>query len=302
MTLSAFQLVRVPARFFRYFGSCLRIWLYARWLDQKGSGKITFNLFDAGMMLNRGLSTIRKYLAQACRVGLIRYFFTTGYTCTLFYSSLSNCALQIGSRDLGPIAEVEITRLENLNILCTEIEAQALQQSSFYAAKQAAIEDGQKKPAMILSHQFFAPSCELPAWALGRSKRWIYLSEGIVSYGSSQESIAINRNLSPRTISRHLSPSRSIPSPVRKFRLGIPKIEKVQVAQRLNRLKGKHLAFLIKCSDNEHDESNRFFKIGNRVFERKNNIYNFSDFDLLSSKRKRFHFNRLCDKTWQHPD
>lgn len=285
--------VRVPARLVSHYGQCIKIWLYARWLDKhpkfgnKGSGKITFSIFDAGMLLNRGESTIRKYLAQAARKGLIRKFFTNKEgQCTVFYASLEKAVQTTGNMELGPVASVPITRLESIAIIATEIEIAALQRSSFYAAIKAEKEEG-NAPEMVNPIELLSPPCELPARVLGRSDRWIYTSEGFIPYGGSQKSVATVRDVTSRTVERHLSSRyRETPSPVKKYREELNPLLKGQIAQRISRSRSKE----ILASAQYFGEAGKYFKMGDRVFQRKCNIYADFDFHLV---RCRFRRRRL---------
>jgi RNA-directed DNA polymerase len=289
---------RVPARLFSHYGQCLKIWLYARWLDNhprvgnKGSGKITFSLLDAGMLLNRGESTIRKYLAQASKKGLIRSFSTTkDGQCTAFYTSLEKAVQNAGMHELGPVASCPINRLETVQVLSTEIELAQLQKASFYTAKQAQKEEGNPYkdliPTMVSPKDLLAPPCELPARVLGKTDRWIYVSEGFIAYGGSQTSVATVRDVTSRTVERHLSSQyRETPSPVKKYREDLNPLLKGQIAQRVARSRSKELLAAAKY----FGEAGKFFQMGDRVFERRCNIYADFDFTLV---RCRFRRRRL---------
>ncbi|MGL4375984.1 MAG: reverse transcriptase domain-containing protein [Microcoleaceae cyanobacterium] len=289
--------VRVPSRLFSHYGQCLKIWLFSRWLDQafgQGSGKVSFSLFDAGTLLNRGESTIRKYLAQASKKGLIRSFATTKEgQCTVFYTSLEKAVQGAGMNELGPVASCPINRLEAVQVIATEIELAQLQKASFYAAKQAQKEEGKENPykeiipSMICPDDLLAPTCELPARVLGKTDRWIYTSEGFIPYGGSQKSVAIVRDITSRTVERHLSNNyRQSPSPKNKYREGLAPLLKGQIAQRVTRSRSKELLAAAKY----FGEAGKFFQMGDRVFERKCNIYADFDFSLV---RCRFRRRRL---------
>lgn len=280
--------VRVPARLVSHYGQCVKIWLYIRWLDRrlKGCGKVTFSLFDAGTLLNRGESTIRKYLAQASNKGLIRFFTTKDGQCTVFYTSLEKAVKNAGMYELGPVASVPIHRLEAVQVVATEIEIAQLQKASFYAAVKAKKEEG-TTPEMVNPIDLLSPPCELPARVLGRSDRWIYVSEGFIPYGGSQKSVATVRDVTSRTVERHLSSQyRENPSPVKNYREDLNPLLKGQIAQRVARSRSKELLAAAKY----FGEAGKFFQMGDREFERKCNIYADFDFTLV---RCRFRRRRL---------
>ena len=282
--------VRIPARLFSHYGQCLKIWLFARWLDQsfgKGSGKVSFSIFDAGTLLNRGESTIRKYLAQASKKGLIRSFSTKNDQCTLFYTSLEKAVMEAGMTEMGPVASCPITNLEAIAITATEIEIAQLQKASFYAAIKAEKERGTATPTMISPIDLLNPPCELPARVLGKSDRWLYTSEGFIPYGGSQKSVATVREVTSRTVERHLSKKyRESPSPIKNYREGVAPLLKGQIAQRITRSRSKEVLAAAKY----FGEAGKFFEMGDRIFERKCNVYAGFDFTLI---RCRFRRRRL---------
>ena len=54
------QLVQFPARVYSHYGSCLKIWLLAKWFDQDGKGRSQFTLYASSQLLRRKPSTIQR--------------------------------------------------------------------------------------------------------------------------------------------------------------------------------------------------------------------------------------------------
>ena len=289
--------VRVPARLCSAYNlGALKIWLFARALDPEGSGIVTFCIGEAALALNRSITTIKRYLRQARRDKLLRFTEHWDGFIRVGYSALGRVAAAAGLEALGPVADfVPVTDLENLSILATEIERDALQLQSFYNAREEekqrlkAEGKGSLKPEMVPPEKIWfsipdrksknppseAPPCDNPARVLGANKRWIFVSEGFVTYGASCGGIAVRRNLSDRTIQRHLSNTyRSIPSPIREFRADLMPCRKRQLAQRMPRKFKSVMQVMQSCNDAEiQKELRRYKEIGGRIWKAHTNLY-----------------------------
>lgn len=279
--------IRFPSQLVTHYGACSKIWLLARALDDsrdkywfsQGCGIATLCITATKKQLNRGGSTIYRYLAIAKQKGLIRHYSITGDWVTIYYTSLENAARLAGFESIGPVSEIEISELESLTVTATEIEAAGLQRESFHAAKLTEQErlkannQGSIKVRMVDPVQLTSPPCGKPARVLGwLGQRWVCLSEGFIVYGGSQEAIADRRGVSVRTVQRHLSNSyRLSPSPVRGCRADLAPIVKRQVAVRLPRTY-KPVGKASRDSEIAFDEK-RILKIGDRHFEAGVNIY-----------------------------
>ncbi|MEG4372990.1 bifunctional DNA primase/polymerase [Microcoleus sp. B4b_D2] len=248
------DLVRFPARLFSHFGRQMSIWLLARRFDlsrhrhggkSKGSGIGTFTLLAASRILDRSKHRVRRLLCEAKKSGLIRNFHQKGDWVKVYYTSFEKVVVIAGLEKIGPIAAIDIDDLSSLHILATEIEAQNQQKLSLYCKRQEEIEqikaqglDPEKTPSRIVQPGALH-TCELPARVLARGSRFLYCESGFNFYGGSQEAIANNREVSPATVSRHLSNSYRLEStPVQQKRSGIPPIVKKQLLEKLPQLKG----------------------------------------------------------------
>lgn len=270
--------VRLPARLTGHFGTGpLKLWLFARAHDAKGSGRSTFPLQFAANHLDRCVSSVRAWLTEGKRQGLFRNFTTENGICTVYYASLCAVAQIAQLEQLGPIAEVDLDSIRDLTVLATEIEAEALQRASIYAAKARAKELGQK-PRMLPLGKLIAPSppCGTPSCVLGGGKRFVSISEGSTPYGASQAAIASHRRLDVRTVQRHLSNFyRACPSPVRGYRMDLAPIDKKQIAQRLPRsFQRSGIAQVLQYGRFDcNDRPGRYRSWGDRIYHLKTNVY-----------------------------
>jgi len=73
---------------------------------------------------------------------------------------------------------------------------------------------------------------------------------------------------------------------------------KGQLAQRVSRNLSKKLEFLLQ---HQSEEKGKYFKMKDRVFERKCNIYLFDDIELIPCRYKRHFFKKQFDKTFPGP-
>lgn len=255
--------VRIPARVYSYYGPKLKIWAYSQLLAQ-GSGRAAFSLQQCADDLKRSTSTIRRWLATACRQKLLRNFYTCEDLCVVYPTAMLKIVAETGWSDLGEIFEVkldDVTKLRNLNILCTEAIACGLQKASLYAAQKEL--DQSPEQAELLNP---TKPAEPGTRVLWQGQQFLAVSERVKTWGVSQEKIAVVRNVHQKTILRHLdSAYRSNFSPVRKER-GVQPIDKVQILQRVP----KRFNFLIPEMGTE---IGKFLKCGDRFYRCCPNIY-----------------------------
>lgn len=272
---------RFPGRLWEIYKEPLKIWLLARLMDDAtqangqgsgGSGIATINIKSAAGILDRSEKTIYRWLAIAKETGLFRdYHLRQDGTVRIFYTSMRKLAKANEVNDLGSIGEIGINDIKSIRIIATELEAQEQQERSFHAATKENLEqeDSSKKYKTPLIHpeKLTNSPCEL-ARVLGIGERFLRVSEGFVSYGASQATIAAYRRVSVRTVQRHLSNEYRLRlTEVRqKSRVDYPVI-KWQLAQRLPR----------RFSPINHPKAGidigRFLRIDDRWFLLGCNIY-----------------------------
>jgi hypothetical protein len=295
------DLVRFPSPLFPYFGRQMTVWLLARRFDisrwkhqdpSKGCGIGKFTLQAAAVIAKLKPDTIRGYLRDAKKSGLIRNYKQRGNWVTVYYSSLERAITIAGLNKIGAVAAIKIDELSNLHIIATEVEAQALQRASMHRQGQEEIEqiktrgdDPSKTPMLIAPMTLLHPSVK-PAQVLGRSQRFIFCEGGFRFYGGSQEAIALSRRVSPSTVSRHLSNSyRLAASPVRGFREELPPIIKKQLVERLP---GQDLPPKICLEEG-------LFLMGGEWWKPHCNVYALNH-RLVSARRRRSHIESAAEK------
>ncbi len=240
-----------PAQLYQHYRNPLALWLYARYLDEKGSGRVELDLGDVERSLNIKISTLRKWLCWGAKKGMWRYYQTKTNQLTIYYTSSHRLADLAGIKNFtGGVAEIGIEDFSNhrLSILATEIELQELQNKSRFAAHCEAVAKLSDKhkisKAKKLAKKPLTPEelTTIPATKMARVL-WragikLGVSEGFVSFGASQKGVADRRGVSPMTVSRHLSNKyRCSFSPIKEFR-GCSPIEGVVINQRLSRPEG----------------------------------------------------------------
>ncbi|MCT7965172.1 bifunctional DNA primase/polymerase [Laspinema sp. D1] len=264
--------VRLPARLYSVYRAPLKIWAFAQ-LAAKGSGRAEFSLEFAAGELQRSVSSIRRLLTQAMRLGLIRHFYTEGDRAIVYPYALKKIAKAAGLETLAEIAEIKYEDIKNLNIKCTEAIAAGLQRASLFAAKESQRdipEENRIKPINPLVNH-----AALGQRVLWLGPRFIGVSEKFVLWGASQSVIASHRGVSERTIQRHLSNTyRNQPSEVRGSRSDLEPINKAQICQRLPR----RMNFLGNPAFSEiliDDLDGKILACGDRVYRCHTNLYQF---------------------------
>lgn len=240
------QLVQFPARIYSHYGSCLKIWLLAKWYDTEGKGHHKFTLYAASTLLRRKQSTIRAWLREAKQKGLIRYYTYTqdGYI-KVYYSALWKVAVGAGLEDLGPVARINLCDVNNLNITATQIEKQHVQRQSEHIARKTECdrlislgkspEEAKALSRTIKADQLLTQPCENLERVLCANTSTIFVSENFNTYGANNEKVAETMGIHPVTVSRHLSNSYRTPSPIKGYKAETYLLEKKQILQRCPR-------------------------------------------------------------------
>lgn len=293
---------RLPAALYEYYGQHLIVWLWARALDDSwdnhgenlGQGRATFRLSALTAATNRSVSTVRRWLAGARDKGLIWRFQCVGDICRFGTVAWSESRLASVSPIWEPspglkfliLLTCESARLKSSRRVCSV--------NPFGTRSEAAKKlYGIKDPQIPAPHQLFSSPCEHLARVVGRSSRFLFVSEGFLPYGASQETVATVRGVSRRTIRRHLSDSyRLQPSPVRGYRSDLDDCPKVQVAQRVSR--SYPVESLKSCRlEDLQEEGDRFILgPGNRWFFLRCNLY-WLERGLSRIRFRRKHLQKL---------
>jgi len=301
--IAKIDLVRFPSRLFPYFGRQMSIWLLARRFDisrwkhkdpSKGCGIGKFSLQAAAVITKLKPDTIRGYLRDAKKSGLIHNYKQKGNWVTVYYSSLKKAILKANLKKIGPIAAIEIDNLANIHIIATEVEAQNLQRSTFYRQRLEEVEqiksrgdDPGKTPTQLIAPTALLHPSVKPAQVLAATERFICVKSEFRLYGGSQKAIAQLRGLSQATVSRHLSNRyRLAASPVRGFREELSPIIKKQLME--------HRPHLKNMPEKLCREEGLVSMFG-EWWEPHCNVY-LLDHRLVSARRRRSHLEAASEK------
>lgn len=218
------QPVRIHSRIVETGRSWVRLWYLLRALDIRGSGHIKIPVGDICQILAAAKSTAYQWLREGKEAGAFRrYKIQRGILRTHLggLSFLSNklkfdSENRTGIAPWGVTAEVplhQILSLAELRAAATTATAQRLQELSRYAAWRSLPANVRKTYKLPQPDVFFneanqlsdnTPPGSIPC-LLHISRRRIFVSKGFVPYGTTQETIARERNLSDRTVRRHLA-------------------------------------------------------------------------------------------------
>lgn len=269
--------------------SSVMLWYLVRAFDIQGSGRVSFNLEEAATLLNRSVPSIRRYLRQGKQLGFFRNFQVQGTIVKVYYQGLFKVCQKLGLESWGAVAEIEISDLNNLKLIATQIETQRLQESSRYNAQQ--------EHRNVASDDDIFPSSQCSSGARGiihRGERCLFVNELFAAFGASQRSIASKLGRCDRTIRKRLSNRTRIDR-------GLKPIDRVQIAQTTPELNQRFGLLFDQFDRSEIKEcdgiwktgfSDRIFKSCDRVFKSICNLYS-KDLILLSMRRSRSLFNRF---------
>lgn len=178
---------------------------FVRSLDVAGNGIAVFDVMTLAQSCNRTVSTIKKNLRLARRLGLFRQVALTGMTARVSYTSLTKVCLLFGIKQLGAIYEMRPHELDQMRILNTRCTIASKQAQSIHMANKAAKEE--HKPKVVSPSEIFeGASVEWRGVTVfkGRERDLLLVDARFTVYGASQSSIGETLQRSRHTISRHL--------------------------------------------------------------------------------------------------
>lgn len=259
-----------------------KLWYYMRALDVDGSGAAVVDLATAASTLDRSIKTIRRWIDQGLKLGLLREKVKVGVgKFRIFYSSLVNVCLSQGITDMGAVARVEVERLKEIKFAATEAEAKRLQAQSEYQARRKNRHRKVLKASKLLNA---SPSAR--GVILFRGRRYTFLRPGAIAVGGSQKRIAWELSRHPSTVQRRLDRGyreKHNVEPVRKTQLAIAKPE--------------YAGELFKTSETLEGRSSYFRPSWSKtlVYKPYTNIYDL-DIDVYSAKYQRYNLRRAWKK------
>lgn len=198
-----------------------KLWYFLRGLDYQGSGFVRVPLTIAREFLQAKESTIYEWLRLGDRKqreenetkpGAFRRWRVSGGILRVALGSLTKVCLNLGD-SWGITGETPLHEINKLRAHATGITAQKLQQRSRYAAGRSLPTTARRTYKLPQPDAFFheasplsdnSPRGSIPC-LLHVGKRRIFLSKGAIPYGASQSLIAHERNVSDRTVRRHLN-------------------------------------------------------------------------------------------------
>lgn len=215
--------VRIHSRIIETGRSWVRLWYLLRALDILGSGHIKISVGDICQFLAAAKSTAYQWLREGKEAGAFRRYKIQRGILRTHLGGLSFLSKKLkfhsengtGIAPWGITAEVplhQILSLVELRAAATLATAQRLQELSRFAAWKSLPANTRKTYKLPQPDAFFCeadqlsdntPPGSMPC-LLHISRRRIFVSKGFVPYGTTQESIARERNLSDRTVRRHL--------------------------------------------------------------------------------------------------
>jgi transposase len=262
-------------------------WAYIR-AQAQGTGKAEFTIQEAAFTFAKSEKTIKRWLTIGRKYGLFRYYKTRKGVVIVYHTSLFKVCQLLNVNNWGATAEVHLDELKHAKVLATEIQAEQMQRSSRYAAKQKAREEGYR--GEIAKPENLITSSAISTGALVKhiSERYIYVSEDFKLYGTSQKGIGKALGRSERTIRRRLS------NRIRQKKC-LPPVLKRQLCQTKPEYKLKYQFYKL-CSDFDDSESKRLFQFSyknqNEIYRAECNLYVFSHI-LCSCRARRYFFNRF---------
>lgn len=127
--------VRLHAGVAESVGAISRLWYVCRALSNDGKAQLSISAVSAALLTSE--KTVRSWLYKGMKAKLFRSYQRNGDAVTIYFSSLATVCLEYGLKSWGATATVLVSHLKDFKVAGTEMTAQALQNSSIYAAKAA---------------------------------------------------------------------------------------------------------------------------------------------------------------------
>lgn len=304
-----------------------RLWYLCRGLDDEGTGRIELPLAVVQLLLDCSHKSIYRWLQEGKKKGAFRHYKVKAGVLTVYSGSLFVVCHQLNAKNWGAVGVCPLWQvLTELRELTTGITTQKLQQKSRYAANRQLTPEyrklyGAPHPNELVKDarqsSLKSPEGEVPR-VLHISSSRIFVSKNFNHYGTSQDAISRELGIHTRTVRRH------------QRQLGMNRrqlcIAKVEYHQLLYARKhdapecwaftgtqtdigyqvtdnGKAIAFSDGITQgakkrqpktyliNAVEFDSRFFKVGDKMFMNRCNIYR-EQFTLttMSAARRKYHY------------
>jgi len=303
------------------------LWYLCRAIDADGSGYIKLPLEVVQTFLDCSDKSIYRWLQQGKKLEAFRYYKVKAGVLTVYLGSLFQVCYKLNLRVWGAVAVVPLWQvLNDLRSLTTGIVTQKFQQKSRYAVNRLLKPEyrrlyGSPHPNELVkdTRQPSLKSAEgkVPR-VLHTSSSRIFVSKNFTSFGTSQKAIGWELGIHPRTVRRHQK------------QLGMHRRQLCQAKQEYHQLKAaldhnapecwaftgtktdigyQSLGEQVMFSDgialgmkkqqpntyqiNQVGFEGRFFKVGDKVFMSRCNVYR-EQFTLTTMAAARRKFRTIC--------
>lgn len=202
-----------------------KLWYLLRFHDRRGSGYVQLPVALIAEQLAVAPSTIYEWLRLGDRTqreegetkpGAFRRWRVSGGILKVALGSLEKITLALGLKNLrwGFTAEIPIFEIGNLRALATGIVAQKLQQRSRHLAWENLPKPVREKYKSLPHADEFFHANRRPSdtplsggirCLLHVGKHRIWVSKGFIPFGANQNAIAYERDISERTVRRHVA-------------------------------------------------------------------------------------------------
>ena len=254
-----------------------------------------FSLDDAAESLQMSRPTIYRWYTRCRSYGLLQQLAGGDGVYVISYLSIAKAAEQFGVSDLGACGFIPMDKARSLRYLITDLQAEANQRASIYAALKAAGRDLNVDAAenFLIRPIFENPGLPCFPWSGVKRQAGIkhvgpktaFVAADYLLRGSSQKRLAGQLGLKcSATISRRLSAAVRSQKPYGKER-GIEQLQKRQMArQELQTSKQAVLqdvgTVAINQGVDEAEKLSRLFCCSNRVWESGCNLYWITEADI----------------------
>lgn len=203
--------VRIHSNLARY--PWARLWYLLRAFDgHRGSGRAELPPEMCAELLGVSTATIYRWLQEGKKAGAFRFYQVRKGYLKVYLGSLFKVCWNLNLRNWGEVGVCYLWEVNaHIRAITTAIAGQALQNRSRYAANRNLKKDyrehfGAPHPNELLGVEgpssLKSPEGEVP-FVLHRSEKRVFVSKGFTHYGARQTSIADALGISDRTVRRH---------------------------------------------------------------------------------------------------
>lgn len=202
--------VRVHTRISRY--PWARLWFLCRAMDGDGTGRIVLPFTVAQSFLSCSEKSIYRWLQQGKKVGAFRRY--SPKTGEIWLGSMFNVCRSLNLKYWGAVGVCSLSQvlsLRQMRAMTTAIVTQKFQQKSRYAANSKLKPEHRKLYGSPHPNELFGSKEQSsPKLAVGQlpfvlhiSEKRVFVSKNFVHFGTSQNAISCELGIHTRTVRRH---------------------------------------------------------------------------------------------------